>query len=283
MTNKLTLNDELKPLFDTDDKQLWDLILENKTDELLSLLPREDGDTLDDILQELFSEGKSDTLDQYDFVTIKEGNATLFRDLIRLIFALDINGNHEAVRHLVADKLSDTLPDIVENIQQVTKGYPMQKVSDVVIAETATIRASLNTLSYYYRLKEDLEALHFAIVLRTKITLAIMRNYKNVLGHDMVEAAKVKEQMGDTEAALGFYNVVRDNLKNELHWFVESPEMGPSEEDVVMLQSLKEAYASIDRLGGTSQFAETCLLIDEILGREYVEYDFDAEDDEDED
>lgn len=57
--------------------------------------------------------------------------------------------------------------------------------------------------------------------------------------------------------------------------------MGASEDDVIMLQSLKEAYQSIDRLKNTAEFVQTCEIIDEILSREYVEYDFDEEDEED--
>jgi hypothetical protein len=143
------------------------------------------------------------------------------------------------------------------------------------------MRASLNNLVTYYQLKEDTEAQHFTIVMRTKLTLAIMRNYKNVVGHDMIEAAQIKEIVGDTEAALAFYHAAVENLKDELQWFVESPEMGPNEDDAVILKSLKEAYLSVDRLNNTSELTKTCAIIDEVLSREYVEYDFE-EDEEDE-
>lgn len=282
MTNKLTLNDEIKAFLDTDDKQIWDLIIEDKTDELLSLLPREDAedDTLDEIIKELISTGKSETLDNYDFVAIRDNNGLFVRNLVRFVYTLDINGNHEEIRSQVLNKLLDSFPQVVERIQKETFGYPARMVDNYILSESATIRAALMSLIFYYSKKEDLDALHFVTVMRTQITLAIMRNYKNIVGHDMIETARIKERVGEKEAALTFYNGALDNLKNELQWFIETPEMGPGEDDVVMLQSLKDAYQSIDRLKDTSEHVKVCELIDEILTREYVEFDFDEDDDE---
>ncbi len=282
MTNKLTLNDELQPLFENEDKQIWDLILDDKPDELLPILPREDveDDTFDIILKELISTKESATLTSLNLASIQEGNAELSRDLIRLVFALDINGNCEEAKEAILQKLFDSFPELVEKIQVEAQGYPMRRIHDTIIAEAAGIRVALNMLTLYFQKKEDIDGLHFAVVLRTKITLSVLGNYKNVVGHDMIETAKVKERVGETAAALGFYNAAIENLKNELHWFVESPEMGPGEEDTIMLQSLKEAYQSVDRLNGTENFVAPCTTIDEILSREYIEYNFDDEEDD---
>jgi hypothetical protein len=283
MTKQLTLNESIQPFFAVKDKQIWDCILENRMNGLLSIPAGEENITLSTIITELLTDGHSKTLDEYDFLSINEETNALIRDLERLIFALDINGNYEEIREKIADRLFAVIPDIVGKIQKETFGYPNIRVDDRIIAQAAAMRASLNNLVVYYQLKDDVEAQHFTIVMRTKLTIAIMRNYKNIVGHDMIEAARIKEIVGDTEAALAFYNAARENLKGEVHWFVESPEMGPNEDDAVILASLKEAYLSIDRLNNTSEFTETCAVIDEILSREYVEYDFDNdEDDEDE-
>lgn len=282
MTKQLTLNESIQPFFEAKDKQIWDCILENRMDDLLPLLSQEEDNTLHVIIRELLTDGQSNTLDEYNLLIINEKTNTLFRDLERLIFALDINGNYEAIREKVVDRLFAVIPDIVQKIQKETFGYPNIRIDDRIITESAAMRASLNNLVVYFQLKEDIDAQHFTIVMRTQLTLALMRNYKNIVGHDMIEAARIKETVGETEAALAFYNAARENLKGELHWFIESPEMGPSEDDVVILSSLKEAYMSIDRLNGTSEYTETCTIIDEILSREYIEYDFDEEDDDEE-
>lgn len=282
MTKRLTLNEETLPFFDNENKQVWDLIIENKTEELLSLLPREDSENaiFDTIVKEILSEGKSETFDSFDFASIRKGNSILARELNRLVILFDINGEFEIGKESIIDKFLDSFSTLVEKIQVEAHGYPMRPVHETIITEAVGTRAALNMLAFYFKNKEDVEGLHTAIVLRTKLTLSIMSNYKNIVGHDMIETAKVKEQVGEPVAALGFYNAARENLKNELHWFVESPEMGPNEDDVIMLQALKEAYLSIDRLNNTSDFGETCSLIDEILSREYVEYNFDEDDDE---
>ncbi len=280
-TTRLTLNDEVKPFFETDDKEIWDLIIENRIDDLLAALPREEDNTLDTIIKELLSTGKSESFETYDFIKIEEGNNALFRDLVRLVFALDINGNFEEVRLVLVDRMFDVIPVMVEQIQKESAGYPMRRVDETILVEGSTLRAALMSFVYYYRLKDDTEALHFVIVMRSKITLAIMSNYKNVLGHDMIESAQIKEKVGERDAALSFYNLVKENLKGELHWFVESPEMGANEDDTVMLRALREAYASIDRLKDTSEFEKVCAVIDEVLSREYEEFDFDDDEEED--
>ncbi|WP_419032696.1 hypothetical protein [Dysgonomonas gadei] len=280
-TTRLTLNDEVKPFFETDDKEIWDLIIENRIDDLLTALPREEDNILDTIIKELLSTGKSETFETYDFIKIEEGNNALFRDLVRLVFSLDINGNFEEVRLGLVDRMFDVIPVMVEQIQKESAGYPMRRVDETILVEGSTLRAALMSFVYYYRLKDDTEALHFVIVMRSKITLAIMSNYKNVLGHDMIESAQIKEKVGERDAALSFYNLVKENLKGELHWFVESPEMGANEDDTVMLRALREAYASIDRLKDTSEFEKVCAVIDEVLSREYEEFDFDDDEEED--
>ncbi len=279
--NKLTLNDNVRTFLDGENKEVWNLIIENKIEELLLVFPREEAEAaiLDKIMIELFSTGKSEALETYNLSIIKQNNGSLIRNLIRLVFALDINGNYESLRLQVVDRLFESIPSVVDIIQEEGRGYPARKVHEVLISEAVDLRNSLQSLSYYYTQKDDADALHFAVVMRLKISLTIMGNYKNVIGHDMIEAAKAKEKIGEREAALGFYNAARENLKNELHWFIESPEMGPNEEDRVMLQSLQEAYLSIDRLNATSTYTEACAVIDEILSREYVEFDFDEEDD----
>lgn len=282
MTNKLILNERVQNFLDENNKQLWDLIIQDEINILLESLPIEDI-VLSNILKELFSEGESETFTSSDFSIIKEGNSILYKNLVKLLFSLKINGGFDDINKLIEDKLFDGLPSFIEKVQNEVIGYPMRRVHESILTEAATIRASLIQLIYLFRETDDIENLHSAIMMRTKITLAIMANHKHILGYDMVEAAKIKEQIGDTETALSFYNAATDNLKGELHWFKESPDMGPNEDDTIMLQALKESYISIDRLKNISESEKVCALIDEILTREYVDVfgEFDDEDEED--
>ncbi len=160
MTNKLILNEQIREFLNSDDKDLWNLILEDKIDEIS---PREDI-LLDKIILELFSEKQSATLNGYDFVTLKETNSTLFKDMVRLVLALDVNGKHDDLRLLVGDKLFDLIPDVVNNIKEQSKGYPRNPMNALVWAEGAGFRAALNALIYYYRLKDNADTLHFLIM-----------------------------------------------------------------------------------------------------------------------
>lgn len=282
MTSKLTLNDEIRAFLDTEEKLIWEAIIANNTADISSLLA-EKGDSLvvGDIITELLSEGKSDTLENHDFVSIKEENSPLLKNLVRLIFALDVNGEHEDKKLYISDKLFDIIPDIVNNLKEQAKGYPRTSINALVWVEGAGMRSSLNALIYYYRLKDNAEALHFLIMNRTQITLAIMGHYKNIVGPDMIEAARIKERMGNTDAAISFYKAVDADFRNELNWFTSTPEAGPNEEDVVILESLKEALTAIDRLSETDEYSSICQQIDEVLSREHIEIpDFDDEDDD---
>lgn len=280
MENRLILNDDVKIFLEIDSKPIWKLIIENDINSLLALPEDDTEDGILNVAKELFSDRESHTLKEYDFVTIRESNGAFIRDLVRLIFALDINGTQDEMRKRIANILFDSFPGLIEQIQKETFGYPARIIDNYILSEAALVRAALMNLIYYYKIRQDIDALHFVTVMRTTITLAIMRTYKNIVGHEMVETAKIKEEVEETEVALTFYNGARENLENELQWFVESPEMGPNEDDVVVLQSLKEAYHAIDRLNNTDEYIKACSLIDEILSREYIEYDFDEDKDE---
>lgn len=281
MTTKLTLNDEIQAFLDTDEKPIWEAIIENNIADIPSLLAEKEGGLTGNIITELFSAENSETLESHDFVSIKEENSPLFKNLVRLIFTLDINGECDDKRQYVSDKLFDIIPDIVKNIKEQAKGYPRTSINALVWAEGAGMRSSLNALIYYYKLKDNTEALHFLIMNRTQITLAIMGHYKNIVGPDMIEAAKIKERMGDADAAISFYKAVDADFRNELSWFTSTPEAGPNEEDVVILESLKEALTAIDRLSETDEYSSVCQQIDEVLSREHIEIpDFDDEDDD---
>lgn len=282
MMNKLIPNERILNFLDDEYKQIWNFIIEGDIPALLESLPEEEVN-LHKIIRELFTEGQSETLNEYDFSVIRDGNNTHVRDLVKLIFALNINGSYDEINNTVGNKLLNELPLFIEKVQDEAVGYPMRKVHDVILNEAASTRALLISLILCYRETDDIESLHATVMMRTKLTLAIMGRQKHVLGFDMIETAKVKELIGEQDAALSFYNAARDNLKDELQWFVESPEMGPDEDDIVMLQALKEAYLSIDRLNNVTESEKACALIDEILSREYIDVFADFDEDEDED
>jgi len=283
MTNKLTLNEATEPFFDTEDKDLWHLLLENRIADMETVVSGAEDKIIFKIITELFNNEGSETLDSLDLVTFKEENSLIFKDLVRAIFALDINGEYDKIRLDIVDKLFEAVPEIVKNIKDHAQGYPRTPINALVWSEAAGYRSSLNALIYYYKLKEDTDTLHFLIMNRTQITLAIMGHYKHLVGPDMLEAARMKEQLGDNDAALSFYKAVDSDFRSELGWFENTPEAGPNEEDVVTLESLKTALQGIDRISGTNDYSAVCLTIDEVLAREHVEIpDFD-DDDEDED
>ncbi len=204
------MNDDVKTFLDTEEKHLWDLILDDKITDLLASLSQEneEGD-LREILKELFSSGDSESLTSYDFSILEEGSSHLFKDLVRLIFVLDINGNHEGIRQKAADKLFDSMPQVVESIQSLAK-----PISEEVWIESTGMRTAMNNLIHYYRLKDNIDALHFIVVIRTKITYTILSQYKFLVGPDIIESAQIKEKVGEIDTAKEFYNMIKSNFKS---------------------------------------------------------------------
>lgn len=283
MMNQLTLNETVKSILNTEENEIWNYFLENKTDELPDILPGEakEHQTRDNIIKELLTDGNSETLANYDFETIKEGNAILFVNMVRLVLALDINGSKEEIKEKVLDKLLDSMSAISELIRKESAGYPRKPMNALVWTEGAGMRSGMAALAYYFKEKDDTDHLHFAIMKRTGITLAIMGHYKHLVGPDMIEAGLIKEKLGENDTAIGFYEAVRDDFAQEIDWFVATPEAGPNEEDVITLESLKKAYLALDRLKGTDDYADQCTKIDEILSREHFEEPDFSDDDED--
>lgn len=282
MKNKLTLNEEIEAFLNNDKKELWDAASTNDTNKILSITSEDLDDELNKIVSELFTTGRSDTFENKNFALIKEGNSSLIRDLVRLVFSIDINGEREDLRIYIGKSLFDSVvPSTVNSIKEYVKNYPKNAINPLIWAEGAEMRSALNALIFYYKLKDNLDALHFLVMNRTQLSLSIMSHYKNILGPDMIEAAQIKEQIGEKDAALSFYKAIESEFKGELSWFTSTPEAGPSEEDIVILKALREALLSIDRLSNTDEYSATCEQIDEVLIREIFEIpNFDDDDDE---
>lgn len=285
MTKQLTLNERVERILNTEENSIWKYILDGNTDELLNNLPDDDESRVqNDIVTELFTDGDSSTLNAYDFETIKEGNSVLFSNMVRLVFALDINGGYEEIKDKVLDKLLDSMSGITDNIRKEAPDYPRKPMNALVWVEAAGMRSAMGALAYYFEQKDDIDHRHFAVMKRTGITLSIMGHYRHLVGPDMIEAAEIKELLDEPETAIGFYEAVVGDFTNEVEWFRETPEVGPGEEDVISLESLKKAYMAIDRLKGANEYAAQCAEIDEIIAREHFEVpDFSDDDDDDED
>lgn len=282
MKNKLTLNEEIETFLNSDKRELWGAVTTNDTEKISSIIADDKEDILNQITSELFANNKSDILDQKDFKSIKEGDCTLLHDLVKLVFALDINGEREELRLYIGEKLFDiAIPNMVQTIKEEAKKYPKHLMNPILWAESIEMRSTLNALIFYYKLKDNIDALHFLIMNRTQLTLSIMDHYKHLVGSDLFESAQIKEQIGDKDTALSFYRMVEKHLLNELSWFVSSPESGPNEEDTIILKALKEALIAIDRLSNTEDYLTMCSQIDEVLERESFEVpNFDDDDDD---
>lgn len=282
MKDKLTLNEEIEAFLNSDKRELWGAISTDDTEKILSIVSEDLDNTLSTIVSELFTKSKSDTLENKNFELIEDGNSYLIRDLVKLVFSLDINGEKEDLRLYLGERLFDSvIPNTVNSIREQVKNYPKHSINPLIWTEGAEMRAALNAFIFYYKLKDNIEALHFLIMNRTQLSLSVMSHYKNILGPDMIEAARIKEQIGEKETALSFYKAIESEFKGELSWFTSTPEAGPSDEDIITLKVLKEALLAIDRLSETNEYTTICEQIDEVLSREVFEIpNFDDDDDE---
>lgn len=271
---KLKLNDDIKTFIDTEDREIWETIIESRIESRIeSILPdllKSDNEALK-ITGEFLSTGTSESLDKYNFNILKVSDSEILIDLVRFLFSVDISGEYENAKEGLINKLLDIIELNIENTQTLTKNNPDSRTRELLWDASVGIRRALTGLSLYFNHKEDIENEDFVSVMRTKLTLSVMSGYKHLVSSDMINSAKIKEKLGAFDVAISLYNVVVSNMEGEMDWFTESPEAAPVEEDSVILASLREAYTALDRLNDTDHFIEKCAVIDEILSREYVD------------
>ena len=282
-TPKMEKDTVVKEFLSDGHKNVWDSIANNRIEDLLAgLRPREQNgnfiskffqrnkpakqnEKLFVILYELFADGKSNALEVEEFAIADMKSGSLFIDLPRLLFALELNGKYMAVEQLLCDKLFQYTETIVDEIREKANGYPAKSMNGGVWLAAMEMRSGFYYLSYYYKKNAFIEAQLWVEKMRTSITLSIMGHYKEEVGPDMITVADIEEQLGLREEALSHYKAVVADFDNELPFYIDNLGEDLEESDTKILRSLLSSYQGVDRINGTNSYEEQIRSIIQIL------------------
>lgn len=268
---------------DTNDN--WELIKENQIETLLfnllaapktrwiKLLKRTESPSFNEplhaILHELFTQNESKTLDNTTFSVMDQPSLELFRDLIRLLFSLTINGHYKQAEEQIRNKLIRSSFSLSDEIEKKSNNYPANPINGQVWIGGAFLRASFDYLAHYYKKTGDLDRELTIEKQRTRITLNIMSHYQALVFPDMLRIAVLEEQLSEHEKALSRYRAVVADFEadNILEDVVHDETELPDEELLVIYKTVLTAYESRNRLEKRIADTDTIAALKAVLAR----------------
>jgi hypothetical protein len=261
-------------LLGNDLKNLWQAIHQQPTDALCAQLRAGDlpeaGSPLRDILLELLENGDSDTLDAQVFCIDHADSDLLFKNLIRLLFALALHGGMPRAEQLLAGRLLAESKGISQEVQDRSGGYPQGSINSAVWVTGASMRDALGWLGHYFMTKKMVKEQFVVQNRRTLMTLAIMSHYPYLVFPDMVRMAALEEQLGQTEDAITHYEAVTLDAQASIDWYREHPDAAPDDQDRIALRFVALAWDALDQLRGSSEGQAQIALIEQIMARKTV-------------
>lgn len=222
-------------------------------------------DSFINIISELFNIGESSTLEKQKFKIMVEKSDELFKNLVRLLFAIALNGNLKDLETIVRKKVINSTSEIAEEIRIKADGYPQKPINGLVWMCGASMRVAFDYLVYYYKKIGMLENQIYVQKMKTIITLNIMGHYKNLVGPDMIKIATLEEEKGLIEDAISRYNAIILDFECELEYFYDESDAQLNEEDVFTLDSLLKSYKNINRLKGENKYEKKIKFIENLL------------------
>jgi len=131
----------------------------------------------------------------------------------------------------------------------------------------AIIREWCDFLAGLFEQGGDLVGKANALQLKCKITDAIMAHYPQTLGPDMIAAASALEAVGETEIPKGYYQGIITDFQPMADDIGANPEESVTEDDILTLEALRDAYDSLNRLDGTEVFQDERAFLMTIISR----------------
>ncbi len=268
----------IKEFLNNELKDIWKLIIDNNIDMIQKnvnkqmsiiqsvaniLSSKKNNNTLFTILKELFENNTSQTLENQLFRVTDSNSEELFRNLTRLLFAIEINGNYPQIADFLQHLLYKSTEVIAEEIKNKTGKSP---INAQVWFGGAEMRAAFSYLGYYYEKKNLLNAKLWVWKQRTKITVNIMEHYKNLVGSDVLEVALLEEKLNLLSEAQAHYEAFIAYCQEDFKWFIENTKEVPIEEEYEVFKILLLAYEGIDRVTKVSQI-NNIELIKQMLSR----------------
>lgn len=194
----------------------------------------------------------------------RKGNDQL-AELIRLLFALQLNGHFSSETSALSGRILDLLSELAEQVRVQAGGYPNSSIEGYVWFGGCETRELCNALASYFKHLNELNSKARVLQIRTKITCSVLSHYHHFVGPDMIETAEVLEAVGETDLADKYYNAVIADFECIANEIKEYPAEEVREEQIISLSALKQAYENSNRLNNTLLHAEQLQFIDTVI------------------
>ena len=205
----------------------------------------------------------SETLSKITLSIEEETNQ--FAELIRLLFALQLNGHFNPDVTALSEKILDLLGVLAEQVRVQAGDYPNTPIKAYVWASGSNIREMCVPLADYFGQLNELNNKAYVLQIRTKITCSIMSHYPYTVGPDMIETALAMEAIGETDLAKEYYEAVIADFERIANEIKNHPEEEVWEEQIIPLTSLKQAYENSNRLNNTLQYTEQLQFVNAVI------------------
>ena len=185
-------------------------------------------------------------------ISFKEDFLNELNELFRILLVLEDCQEASKKEELVSVTLLHFIEDGVNYISNNSNNYPNNSISAKIWMDGVGLRSRVDELAEYYKRKNNDQRELEAIFLRAKLTNTIMSHYPNLVGPDMIAIAHQYEKMGNKEKAKQFYDpVLMDftSLVQEIKTGINDPEIGTTNEDLPITQSLIDALEGLKRIG----------------------------------
>jgi hypothetical protein len=174
------------------------------------------------------------------------------KELFRILSVLKDYSKASEFEEPIALTLLECIRDGADYIEQNASDYPRNSINGQVWMAGAGLRSIAQELMAYFDHKEDdLHSLD-TVLLKAKITLAIMSHYPDLVGPDMLAIASRHEKMGDTEQAKQFLKpLILDftSLVQGIKEGLSDPDPDLLYQDIPVTESLIMAMEGLQRLG----------------------------------
>ena len=179
-----------------------------------------------------------------------------FPEWIRFCCVVQSNGHYQQATKILLQETLGWLGRLAEEVSEKAGDYPRTAIAGYVWMNGAIIREWCEPLAKFFEQRLDLAGKANTLQLKCKITGAIMAHYPQTLGPDMIVAASALEAVGEIEIPKGYYQAIITDFQPIADDIRAAPEEPVTEDDILTLEALRDAYEGLNRLDGTEAFQD---------------------------
>jgi hypothetical protein len=196
-------------------------------------------------------------------LSLKANGESQFTDLVRLLVAVNENGNFSAEETALRKIVLQQLSNLAAEVQSLADGYPERPITADVWLYGVVLREWCSVLVDFFNNIHLPRAKAAVLQNKSRITCSIMSHYPHFVGPDMMATAQVLEEINETELATQYAFAVVGDFEG----FIGSTENSATIEDIISLSALKDAYILLTKIQHTNKYDALLSIVEERIVR----------------